>query len=171
VGVIHKKNKEKTVRKIVYEISAMNLLKELFTLFNFLIVLVILVLFSVVHLMYGDSQTSKYHFIIQEYYMSDFLPTWMQNKPKDTKYGDVNYTGKYTTWHRNGIKQQENEYINGKFIKGTCWSSNGNKFFVFEMKEGKKNGKIIQWDKNGKKIREQDWLDGVMVKEILGPSK
>ena len=174
-------------------------MSKLFSPFNFFITTIILFVASVAHLMYGHCQTSKYHFMIQVYFLPDYLPNRLQKYNKKSincLFPDNNYTGKWSTWYKSGVAESEGEYVggnlNGKFKKwyesgakksesewlngmenGTwhIWHENGILKSKWEYKRANLHGKYIDWDLNGQKIREQDWLDGVMVKENLAQSK
>jgi len=53
------------------------LVKKLLNPFVVSAFILVLVLGSLAHLMYGSCQTSKYHYMCQAYWMPDYLPGWM----------------------------------------------------------------------------------------------
>ena len=56
------------------------------------------------------------------------------------------YTGKYVTWHKNGQKQEEGAYKDGKEDGlATLWYENGQKATEAMHKAGKKNGLATLW--------------------------
>jgi antitoxin component YwqK of YwqJK toxin-antitoxin module len=159
----------------------------------------IFILVSVAHLMYGNCQTTKFHFMVQVHYMPEYLPNRLLKYNKesiDYLFGDKNYSGKWRTWYKNGVMESEGEYktgnLNGKLTKwyesgakksesewingmenGTWyyWHENGALKSKWEYKMANLDGKYINWDLNGIKIKEQDWQNGLMIKEYLSPTK
>jgi antitoxin component YwqK of YwqJK toxin-antitoxin module len=164
-------------------------MNKLFTPFNFLITLMILFVALAAHLMYGNCQTTKFHFIVQTHYMPYYLPNLLLKYNKDTinySFGDYNYTGKWQTWYKNGVKESEVDcrvgiydgtytkwyesgakQIESKFINGKengirlCWHENGTLKSKWEFKMGILVGKFINWDENGEKIEEKEFKDGL----------
>ncbi len=135
---------------------AINSRKLFVILFSFFLIM----FGSFLFIMYGNCQISKLHWIVQEYYMPEYLPDWMlTNKGrtlKDIISGDQyqkympykeqevykNYTGQWKTWHRNGSRQFEGNYINGIL-----------------------NGEARGW--NNKNVLEyiQQWNNGILNKQ------
>ena len=96
---------------------------KILTGLNFLIILALLVLASVLHLMYGHCQTSKYHFICQAYWMPQYLPKeLLRDKGLLLSEDKRGYTGTWIEWSEDDIKKYEGGYI-----------------------DGMKNGKQIEW--------------------------
>lgn len=74
----------------------------------------LLILGSVLHLMYGHCQTTKYHFLCQAYWMPKYLPRKMLNNKGLMLSSDMKgYTGKWNDWDENGIKTSEGNFENG----------------------------------------------------------
>ncbi|PCJ53815.1 MAG: hypothetical protein COA79_22380 [Planctomycetota bacterium] len=125
--------------------------------------ILVLVLGSIAHLMYGSDQSSKYHYIIQSYYMPDYLPELMIKK-RITDYERFNssreFTGKWVSWYKNGVKFCEGEMGNGKeYGKSVIWFENGSKYVESEMNNGLINGKATIWYENGMKEFEGQCVD------------
>lgn len=92
-------------------------MNKLFTPINFFILLLILVMVSIAHLMYGHCQSSKMHFMVQIHYMPKYLPNWMLIYEKDKYFfhsRDENYSGKWLEWYESGSKLLEFECKDGK---------------------------------------------------------
>jgi len=117
--------------------------------------ILVLILSSLAHLMYGSCQASKTHFMMQAYWMPDNLPEWMiSNKewvkntrddlieiPDDTceinhwdRKGGLVYSGKYENgidvgvhqyWYDNGILSLNIKYKNGKINLKEKWALDG----------------------------------------------
>ena len=51
---------------------------------------------------------------------------------------DNNYTGKWSTWYKNGVAESEGEYVGGNL-----------------------NGKFKKWYESGAKKSESEWLNGM----------
>lgn len=72
----------------------------------------VLLLGSLAHLMYASCQTSKWHFIFQRYYVSAYMPDWLNYDLGLSISYYSNYTGVWTTWHHNGAMKSQGEYLN-----------------------------------------------------------
>ena len=172
-------------------------MNKLFSQINFFIFLIAIVLLFVTHLMYGSCQTSKLHYLVQVYYIPDYLPNWMSKYEKiphtyavpdksfsgkwfvwyrsGKKRYEINYIdgkeeGKWTGWHENGAKEYEGDFKDGKLNgKEILWYENGIKRYETEFKDEKKNGRDTHWEKNGKKTIDLEWKDGDKIKDYLDP--
>lgn len=144
-------------------------MNKIFTTFNFLLFLVFLFLGAIAHLMYGSFQTSKYHFIVQYYYMRGYLPKTMQ---KDFKKDLKGYTGKMFGWYKSGAKMFEGEMKDGKANgKLISWYESGAKMSESEFKDGKLNGKTVEWAEKGNIIRDEEYLEDKIINNYLEPTK
>ena len=133
-------------------------------------------LFSVIlgfigQLMYGSCQTSKLHYMVQCYYMSDKLPQWMWAKGycsnfqvgKEWIEPYENYTGKWRAWEAHKI---DNEYSECDFVDGirhgqkNIWHENGIKSYEATYLNGFQIGKELSWYESGKKQSETDYGNG-----------
>ena len=77
------------------------------------------------------------------------------------KDSETPYTGKSFTLWKNGQKETESNYKDGKedgLYLG--WYENGKKQFESNYKDGKEDGLVVYWDENGKKEYEGNWKDG-----------
>ena len=69
--------------------------------------------------------------------------------------------GKHIRYNKNGQKQSEWNYKNGKRDgKQYSWYENGQKSFESNYKNGKQDGKDVMWYENGQKLFEDNWKDG-----------
>ena len=67
---------------------------------------------------------------------------------------------KTVTYHSNGNKQLEGEYLGGKAHgKWTEWHENGNKMSIKEYNKGVKKGSWLEWYENGKKKSEKEYKE------------
>ena len=75
---------------------------------------------------------------------------------------DTPFTGKAFTLYKNGQKEWEGSYKDGKedgaFV---MWFENGQKLREGKYKEGKPDGLSVSWHENGKKKSEANWKDGI----------
>ena len=75
---------------------------------------------------------------------------------------DTPFKGKAFTLHKNGQKEWEGNYEDGKedglFV---MWFENGQKLREGKYKEGKPDGLSVSWHENGKKKSEANWKDGI----------
>lgn len=147
-----------------------------FTPLNVFIILVLLILSSVIHLMYGSCQTSKYHYLCQAYWLPNKLPKWMiQEKIVFLKEANVimskGNSKRWRIWDKNGVLAHEwiTEIINGKEVsKFVFWHSNGIKSSEGESRGGEFNGRISSWDEDGIKISEREYKNGRLNGKSLG---
>jgi len=128
--------------------------------------LIFLIFFSMtIHLMYGSCQSSKWHYIIQNYYMEEQLPEWMlMNRMVYNSTGTKvikiavyeHYEGVWNEWYRNGnIKYSgtwKNKKTEGKHI---AWYINEVKESVTAYNSGKPVS-LIYWEENGEEL--QSWF-------------
>ena len=78
---------------------------------------------------------------------------------------DKPFTGKVVKWHKNGQKEFEFNYKDGKLHgKETGWHKNGQKEYEVNYKDGKRHGKCSWWYENGKIKEEINYKDGVEIK-------
>lgn len=117
--------------------------------------ILVLVLGSITHLMYGSCQTSKWHYIVQNYHMPSILPKWMLIKERFSS-GEIkvykNYTGKWMGWYKDGKKRYLSYILKGE-VEGRIeeWYPNGTPQLLSFCKNGKRSGKHIEWHENGQK--------------------
>ena len=73
--------------------------------------------------------------------------------------------GLKVVWHKNGQKESELNYKDGK-MDGlwTQWHENGQKQREVNFKDGKEDGLAVMWHKNGQKGAECNWKDGKSIK-------
>ena len=71
------------------------------------------------------------------------------------------FSGLWVTWHVNGHKAYENEYLNGK-RNGTltAFYDNGSKAYVQHSKDDVSDGNVMGWFKSGKKMYEGQYQNG-----------
>lgn len=117
--------------------------------------ILVLVLGSLAHLMYGSCQTTKYHYIAQRYWMPDYLPEWLLKNNRH-EFGnlivDDNFTGKWIDWYKNGYRECEGYYVNGKetgILLG--WNNEGVLLSKDNYKNGRLDGLCESWYENGNK--------------------
>ena len=72
------------------------------------------------------------------------------------------YTGTYLCIYKNGQKEKEGKYQDGKLIgKWTIWYESGQKKSEENYKNGKLDGKLIEWFQfNGEIKREENYKNG-----------
>ncbi|PCJ58350.1 MAG: hypothetical protein COA79_13925, partial [Planctomycetota bacterium] len=105
------------------------------------------------HLMYGDCQASKYHYIMQSHLMGPYLPKWLLIKKRHVN-GEVavykNYTGVWKTWFVEGTIQSKTNFLNSK-INGmfSNFYSNGKMQFKIHYKNRMAHGSYKSWHENG----------------------
>jgi hypothetical protein len=88
---------------------------------------------------------------------------WHKNgmKRSESEYRDGKKHGKWIAWHVNGQKEQEGEWCDGNMHgKWTVWYQNGNKEGEGEYRNGEMHGPAIHWHESGKKRSERDYRDG-----------
>ena len=77
------------------------------------------------------------------------------------KGSDTPYTGKAFTLYKNGKKESNQNYKDGKlhglFIS---WRNNGKKWSEGNYKDGEQEGLQTLWHENGQKLRELNYKDG-----------
>ena len=83
-------------------------------------------------------------------------------KEKEGKYQDGKLIGKWTEWYENGQKSSERNYKNGKLDgQSTWWNKKGQKIRQKNYKNGKLDGKLIEWFQfNGEIKREENYKNG-----------
>ena len=118
--------------------------------------------------MYGNCQTSRFHYMVQCYYVPENLPQWMWVKNYNyigstgtsLLYPYNKYTGKWRTWSAHTIDNEfsESDYVNGKrHGKYTIWHENGVKSYEAFYLNQIQVGKELSWYDNGKKQSETDY--------------
>jgi antitoxin component YwqK of YwqJK toxin-antitoxin module len=127
---------------------------------------------------------------IYEYHYSNDQIESVENHKLVIKDGIHSYTkdGKWTKWYKNGQKESEVNWKEGKqngketwwyengqisleanfkddIVLGaaTGWHENGQKEFEENYKNGVVNGKTTSWNENGQKEKESNWKDGECV--------
>lgn len=139
-------------------------MKKLLTPLIVLAFILVLVFGSLAHLMYGSCQTSKWHFIIQNRYMEDYLPKWMTSLKRDNEYRVMpppNFNGIWREWYSNGYKRYECNYLNGgKRGLGRSWYKDGVLQSTQNYKNGKRHGRFEYRYPNGNKELESYFIDG-----------
>lgn len=131
------------------------LIKTNVILFILYIFLIFLFLICIGHLMYGNCQSSKYHYLMQAYWMPQNAPILilkeryndLSEKNSVLKVGE-NYTGEWYWWPQNGGGYSLTNYLNGK-----------------------KNGKSTVWDEFGNKLIEYEWVNNTLILEISWSQK
>ena len=75
------------------------------------------------------------------------------------------YTGKYLCIYKNGQKEKEGKYQDGKLIGKWIWlNKNGQKVRQKNYKNGKLDGKLIEWFQfNGEIKREENYKNGKIL--------
>ena len=75
------------------------------------------------------------------------------------------YTGTYLCKYKNGQKEKEGRYQDGKLIdKWTIWYESGQKKSEENYKNGKLDGKLIEWFQfNGEIKREENYKNGKLL--------
>ena len=72
--------------------------------------------------------------------------------------------GLWTSWHQNGGKSTERNWIKGKPHGSAIeWYGNGNKSVEQNFINGNHDGLIIRWHQNGKMMSKVEYLNGKMV--------
>ena len=138
-------------------------------LYGFLAVL----LLTLLVLRLGNPQWHKYVYIFQTY----VWPKHHMGKIDPPS----NFTGVWTRWHRNGMKQYEGTYRDGKrdgpwilwWWDGTrghygistpdhhiAWRDNGTKHFEWELENGVNHGWQREWNSNGGLMSERQCEHG-----------
>ncbi|PCJ53568.1 MAG: hypothetical protein COA79_22665 [Planctomycetota bacterium] len=105
----------------------------------------VLMLGSFAHLMYGSCQTTKFHYICQAYWMPDYLPEWMiperglsledvrsmrtfsgfEQLYEDRIIVSDDYSGKWKAFYRDGSLKSEFLYNDGIPVSEERWEENG----------------------------------------------
>ncbi|PCJ51380.1 MAG: hypothetical protein COA79_26415 [Planctomycetota bacterium] len=152
------------------------------TLLNPLIIsafIVIMLLGSLAQLMYGSSQSSKWHYIIQRYYMIVYLPRGMYIDLRVGLSGMLpprNYSGTWITWYKNGNLQSKVKINKGEEMANVWWNEDATLYKkeyydskgYLQKREHFKNNKLIEsisnaltifWYENGVKKSEEYYKD------------
>ena len=78
------------------------------------------------------------------------------------------YTGAYLCIYKNGQKEKEGKYQDGKLIgKWTEWYENGQKSSERNYKNGKLDGQSTWWNKKGRKIRQKNYKNGKLDGKLI----
>lgn len=114
--------------------------------------IIVLMLGSIAHLMYGSCQTTKYHYMVQSVYMPMYLPKIFLIHEIDSGMGikvPSDYSGLWIVWFADGDKFLEGEYFNGiRHGKMDTWHGNGNREHSFLFNHGKLTYKE-EWNEDG----------------------
>lgn len=118
--------------------------------------------------MYGSCQTTKWHYLVQQYYMKEYLPEEMQrNNLSDFDnrievYED--YSGSWKTWFENGDIESTLNFSNGKYHgRIEKWHYDGPKAFKGFHVNGTPIGLFETWYFTGKKKSESVWENGIKI--------
>lgn len=162
--------------------------------FIIFIFFVIFIIGSVLHLVFGSCQTSKWHFIAQRYYLNKYLPTWVFMTRKYTFVGISiyeNYTGVWKEWYKNGELKNKIYFVNGKcngiheswyengrrrckhnyindITKGKQegWYENGNRSYLGYFDDYQEYDKYEEWFENGNKSIERIYVKTKLISSI-----
>ena len=126
--------------------------------------------------MYGDCQTTKFHYMVQCYYVPEHLPSsmWVDNyhyncnNATSRLFPYKKFTGKWRTWsaHKIDNEYSEAEYLNGVLNgKKTIWHENGVKSYEAFYKDGQQIGWELSWYESGKKQSETNYGNGLEQKK------
>ncbi|PCJ54064.1 MAG: hypothetical protein COA79_22205 [Planctomycetota bacterium] len=127
----------------------------------------VLVLGSIAHLMYGSCQTTKYHYIIQNYYMQEYFPQkliFVKFSTPFAGHGDStievskNYNGLWYHWQKNGFLRSKMNYLKGQLHgKTETWGEKKDAYGVETFMNGNKTSLKIYVE--GKLVMEEYWND------------
>jgi len=100
---------------------------------------------SLAHLMYGNCQTTKFHYMMQAYWMPDNLPEWVLVDDDKILEHPNNFTGIWFVWHENGVKRSEVNYLRGQ-PNGSLrtWHNNG-ELAAETYFNSKVNERLLKW--------------------------
>ena len=85
-------------------------------------------------------------------------------KTTTTREGKDQRHGKYVTWHKNGQKEEDGQYLNDLPIgKSNWWFENGQKAIEGQYVNGERNGQWIWWHENGQKSVTGEFVKGVEI--------
>ncbi|PCJ51442.1 MAG: hypothetical protein COA79_26280 [Planctomycetota bacterium] len=131
--------------------------------------ILVLLLGSFAHLMYGSCQTSRYHYMCQMYWMEKNLPEWMKSDKNlfyrikkvpqaILRYDD--YSGIWRTWHRNWNIKSRFGYLRGNRHgwNDSFWDNGIKRVSCFYV-EGKMQGMKKHWYPNEKKMYVGNYLN------------
>ncbi len=86
------------------------------------------------------------------------IKTTSQKEGKDQRHGQ------YTTWHKNGQKEEEGQYLNDLPVgKSNWWYENGQKAIEGQYITGDRDGYWIWWHENGQKSVCGEFVKGVEI--------
>lgn len=92
--------------------------------------------------------------------------TWYRNGQRQTEcwWSDGLANGTYTMWDEDGNKVLEDNYRDGREHGiSRSWYPNGQLFFEYSFLKGKLHGKWRKWDKNGNLLEERYYENGEMI--------
>lgn len=70
---------------------------------------------------------------------------------------------RWTEYHANGHRSQEQVYVGGKLLRRRMWHSTGTKAFDYGCKDGKPHGKYTEWHPSGAVRQEGEYENGEPV--------
>ena len=86
------------------------------------------------------------------------ITTTIAKEGKDQRHG------LYTTWYKNGQKDEEGQYLNDLAVgKCTWWYENGQKAIDGQFINGERNGHWTWWHENGQKSADGEFVKGVEI--------
>jgi len=129
----------------------MKRLLNLYTIIGFILVMNLVSGLAI--LRFGNCQWNKFIYIYQCYYFPSHPNFWYSSDGTKgiLNYGidqPKNYSGNWTMWHKNGLKNYEGEYLNGKMIGIHFWWGDKG---IWEDKRFYKNGEQYKLIKTNKK--------------------
>ncbi|PCJ51379.1 MAG: hypothetical protein COA79_26410 [Planctomycetota bacterium] len=135
---------------------------------------VTMLLGSLAHLMYGNFKTSKWHFMIQCYWMPENLPRWLLFKEEPIRYSYLSLfrdspavsveNGDVKIWYRSGKLSYSGNYKDSlKTGEHISWSLNGNMIKKVNYLNGVLNGLKEEWYHNGTKAFQGKFIKGKRV--------
>lgn len=119
-------------------------------LFILYIFLIILFVGCIGHLMYGNCQSSKFHYLMQAYWMPQNAPILISKN----RYNDIS--------EKNLVLKVDEDY-SGEWY---WWPQHGGGYSRTNYLHGKKNGKSTGWDEFGNKLLEYEWVNNTLISEI-----
>lgn len=85
---------------------------------------------GMLHLMFASCQSSRLHYLVQSYYVPEYLPKMFHVELNDFQEIDIysDYSGIWYSWHSDGSLKSRGRYINGK-LNGIfeSWRDNGDR--------------------------------------------
>lgn len=139
-------NKDNKVQKLK------NKSRRVLIVFSFTLILIV---GATAYLMFGNNQSSKFHFIIQNYYMAGLPPEWNltgeRNKRGHLKVSK-DFSGIWYMWFKGGSIMVSAEYNNGlKNGSIHIWYKNGKQSALLNFVDNELHGICKKWFDNGKR--------------------